>query len=210
MEAIDFASHWNNAYRGKDITKLGWYEDISTPSLDIIKEINLNKEDPILIIGCGTTTLIDSLLDKKFTNIIATDISEEAIKILEERIGEDNKSITYIIDDISDPSKLNKQKQVSVWHDRALLHFLSDLEQKEQYLKLMNKLVKVGGFVIIAAFALEGAAKCSGLDVNRYSPEMLIELLGKDYKLLKSFDHLYTKSNGDTRPYIYTVFNRIN
>ena len=74
----------------------------------------------------------------------------------------------------------------------------------------MNNLVKVGGYVIIAVFAMDGAIKCSGLNVKRYSSETLSEFLGTDYKLLKSFDYLYNMPSGDTRPYVYTLFKRVN
>ena len=56
-------------------------------------------------------------------------------------------------------------KQVDLWHDRAVLHFFTSEEHQNTYFQLLKKLVKVEGFVILAEFNLEGAKKCSGLDV---------------------------------------------
>lgn len=210
MNKVDFENHWNKTYTNKEISKLGWYQDTSSPSLDIVESLNLNKEDQILIVGCGATTFVDSLLSMNYTNIVASDISEAAINILKDRLGEDEKSVTWIVDDLANPSKLKNLSGVSVWHDRAVLHFLTESIQQEQYLNLLNKVVKVGGYVIIATFALNGAAKCSGLDVRRYSAETLSEFIGDKYNLVKSFDYLYTMPSGDTRPYVYTLFNRVN
>ena len=72
----------------------------------------------------------------------------------------------------------------------------------------MQKLVRPGGFVIIAAFHLKGAPKCSGLPVYRYNAQMLQEKAGADFLLLDAFEHTYTQPSGDTREYVYTLFQR--
>ena len=65
------------------------------------------------------------------------------------------------------------------------------------------------GFVIIAAFHLNGASACSGLPVHRYSSQMLQQKAGDEFKLLEAFDYTYTQPSGDTREYVYTLFQRI-
>ncbi|MHA2278534.1 MAG: hypothetical protein ACXAC2_22370, partial [Candidatus Kariarchaeaceae archaeon] len=61
-----------------------------------------------------------------------------------------------------------------------------------------------------ATFSLDAPSKCTGLEVKRYSKEMLEELFGKNFKLIDSFVFIYTMPNGDTRPYIYTLFKKHN
>jgi hypothetical protein len=39
---------------------------------------------------------------------------------------------------------------------------------------------------------------------------MLQEELGADYKLLKAFNYIFRTPAGDTRDYIYTLFQRLS
>ncbi|MCX9088087.1 MAG: hypothetical protein OIN90_11060 [Candidatus Methanoperedens sp.] len=48
------------------------------------------------------------------------------------------------------------------------MHFLLEEEQQQMYLSTLKKVIKKGSYVIIAAFSLKGAKKCSGLDVKNY------------------------------------------
>ena len=57
----------------------------------------------------------------------------------------------------------------------------------DSYFNLLRSIVKENGFVIIAAFNLNGATKCSGLPIHRYDKKMIQEKLGKDFELIESF-----------------------
>jgi hypothetical protein len=76
------------------------------------------------------------------------------------------------------------------------------------YLSMLKKVIKKRGYVIIAAFSLKGAKKCTGLDVKNYDQDLLAELLGEDFKLLGYFDHTYYMPSGVPRQYIYTLFQK--
>jgi len=99
-------------------------------------------------------------------------------------------------------------KNIALWHDRAVLHFLTEKNEQEAYKSTLLNSVKKQGYVILAVFSLEGAVKCSGLDVKRYDKKMLQDFLGSEFKLLESFNYLYHMPSGDTRPYVYTLFVR--
>lgn len=201
-------NHWNHIYENKEISKLGWYQERSEPSLKLMEKIDLAKNDRILIVGAGATELVDSLVDLQYTDITANDLSEVGLSKIEQRLGVNGQSVTFIQDDLTESKYLVDIDPIALWHDRAVLHFFTEKNQRDAYVKLINKLVKVDGYVIIAAFSLNSAQKCSGLDVHRYSAQMLEELLGDDFKLLESFDYLYIMPNGSERPYIYTIFKR--
>ena len=49
-----------------------------------------------------------------------------------------------------------------------------------------NGTAVVGGQAVIATFGPEGPTRCSGLDVRRYDPEALLEVLGPQFDLLES------------------------
>jgi len=205
----DFEKHWNNAYQKSPITNLGWYEDNPKSSIELIEACNLPTDALIFNAGAGATTLIEQLLAKGYVNIIVNDIATAALIELKNNLSKHNHSnVQFIVDDLTNPSELLKLKQVDLWHDRAVLHFFTSEEQQNTYFQLLKKLVKIEGFVILAQFNLEGAKKCSGLDVFNYNAEMLQERLGSDFKLLKSFNYTYTQPSGNTREYIYTLFQR--
>lgn len=207
--AIDYKQHWDAAYEKTATTNLGWYEENAPESLQLIEELQLPKTATILNVGAGSTKLIDNLIALQYTNIIASDISTAALKNLQTRLGKDSENVTFIVDDLTNSQKINQLKNIDVWNDRAVLHFFLSEKDRNAYVDLLKKVVKINGHVIIAAFALNGAKKCCGLDVFRYDVEMLQELLGSDFQLQKSFDHTFTNPNGDPRPYVYTVFKRI-
>jgi len=202
--------HWERVYEKKPVEEMGWYESSPEPSLSLIEHCKLEKKAAILNVGAGATTLVDQLLELGYNHIIANDISKAALEELQLRLGpEISKQVHWIVDDLTDPGELHELGQIDLWHDRAVLHFFHERSSQDAYFALLQKLVRPGGYVIIAAFNLNGAPTCSGLPVFRYDARMLQEKLGDDFKLLEAFDHTYTQPSGDTRAYVYTLFRRI-
>ena len=206
----DLKKHWDSAYSNNDITKLGWYEASPEPSLQLIQECELPKDARILNVGVGASTLIDEILTLGYTNVIASDISDAALGKLQTRIGSKKDAVQWIVDDLTNPTTLSEIDPIDLWHDRAVLHFFTEEKDQNTYFSLLKKLVKNNGFVLISTFNTDGALKCSGLDVHRYNKEMLVDKLGENFKLVDHFNYTYTMPSGDTRPYIYTIFKRIN
>lgn len=211
MSEIDYKSHWEQVYEKRSFDKLGWYEKQSIPSLELIKQCNISKDAKILNVGAGATTIIDDLLNLGYNNLIANDISAPALEVLKNRLNkEDLNKVQFIIEDLTNPIKLLQFNNIDFWHDRAVLHFFTNEKDQNTYFNLLRSALKPGGFAILAEFNLEGALKCSGLDVYRYNAEMLQNKLGKNFKLLKTFDYIYTMPSGEERSYIYTLFQNIN
>ncbi len=201
--------HWNKIYSSRDINKLGWYEEVPEPSVRLLSKCHINKEEFVLDVGAGASTFIDYLINQGFSNVIATDISEIALDKLKERLGTEKASkVRWIVDDITQPIYIQGLRDISVWHDRAVLHFLLKENQQQEYLSTLKKVIKKGGYVIIAAFSLEGAKKCSGLDVKNYDQNMLAKFLGGEFSLLEYFNYTHYMPSGEPRPYIYTLFQK--
>lgn len=206
---FDAKNHWENVYISKDIDQVGWYEERPIPSLNLIIKCDLNEDDCIVDVGVGASTLIDCLLDEGFCDVVAADISAKALNKLKERLGEkESQKVRWVVDDITKSEHLTKLRNVSLWHDRALLHFLTDEKDQQAYLEVLKSVVKPGGYVIISVFSLKGVKKCSGLDVKCYDERMLSDFLGPEFDLIEYFDYLYVTPSGQSRPYIYTMFQR--
>lgn len=204
----NLAEYWCGKYTATDYKKLGWYEKESTPSIELINETKVSKESTIFNAGAGSTTLIDDLLEQGYTNLIANDISSCALNNIKKRIDDNQNLVQFITDDLVNPTTLKDMPIIDVWNDRAVFHFFTDEKDQKAYLDLLNKKIAPNGFVIFSEFALNGAKKCSGLDVKRYDEKMLQDKLGTDFKLLKYFNHTYIMPNGQERPYIYTLFQK--
>ena len=200
--------HWNAAYNVED-EQLGWFEANPMQTMELVIACDLQKDATILNVGAGTTTLIDTLLEEGYTNIIANDLSDLALNKLKQRIKKShNYNLTCIKDDLTNPQKINKLQNIDLWIDRAVLHFFLTGAEQNAYFNLIQKTVSKNGYVIIAVFSLEGAQKCCGLDLRRYNLEMLQNNLGTHFNLIKTFNHTFINPFGGERPYIYTLFQR--
>jgi EEF1A lysine methyltransferase 2 len=206
---IDHKNHWDKVYTKNELNKLGWYEETPQPSLDLINSCNLKKDAAILDVGSGTSTLIKNLIRDSYSNISALDISQVALDRAKQLLtpGEAEK-VKWIVEDVTNLKDIKQLGNLDLWHDRTVLHFLIEENQQKGYLKTLKKVVRKEGYVIIAVFSLDGAKKCSGLDVKNYDYKMIEEYLGNDFKLLNHFPYLYKMPSGELRPYIYTLFQR--
>ncbi len=206
---IDLQQHWDKVFADSPEDKLGWYERDVSPTLLLVGRAGVDKAARILIAGAGSTTLVDALLAEGYSGLLATDISQVALANLRARLGDSKQgNLQLIVDDLTKPVRLASSGPVDLWIDRAVLHFFTAEEDRQAYFCLLKKLLRQGGYVILAQFSLAGAAKCSGLPVHRYSKEMLADELGSDFKLIDSFGHTYTMPSGGLRPYVYALFKR--
>ncbi len=203
--------HWNAIYEESPIDTLGWYEEAPDPSLRFIAETDLSTNARFLDAGAGATTLIDHLLHRGYTDLVVVDISEVALRQLRDRLnGTQASCIEWIVGDLTHPGIFDDIEPVDLWHDRAVLHFLTEQEDRAAYIHSLRSILKPGGYVVIAAFSLEGADRCSGLEVRNYDERMIADLLGEEFTLIDHFDYLYRTPGGDSRPYVYTLFRRKN
>ena len=202
--------HWNKKYTDSPITQLGWYESKSTPSIQLIENCAVSKSSKIVDVGSGTSTLIANLLELGYQNLYAIDISDVALEKAKALLNKEQATqVHWLVEDITNPSDILQLQNVIIWHDRAVFHFLTEEQHRQTYHSLLQKIVMSGGFVIMATFAMNGAEKCSGLPVQRYSTESLSEFLGNGFKLIESLDYTYQMPSGNLRPYVYTRFQKI-
>ena len=152
-------------------------------------------------VGAGATTLIDSLVENGY-DVTVLDISSEALRILSNRHG---TNLQYINGDLSKALELGKYE---IWHDRAVLHFLLNQDDREQYVSNLESCIHSGGFAVIVTFSTDGAKMCCGLDLHTYDEDMLVDLLSTNWVLVDSIRHTHINPFGGERPYISTIFQR--
>ena len=102
--------------------------------------------------------------------------------------------------------KFEPTQRFSLWHDRAVFHFLTSEKEIEQYINLVNDYAQQ--YVIIATFSNNGPKKCSGLPVQQYSLEQLQERFAEHFTVKDSFYHNHTTPSGNTQNFLYCLFER--
>lgn len=93
-------------------------------------------------------------------------------------------------------------------HDRAVFHFLIDDADRQGYLGALWRGLAPRGFAILAAFALTGSQQCSGLPVQRYSPESLQATLGPSLELSKATQEIHLTPAGRCPDFVWCLFRK--
>lgn len=205
MNKTERKKHWDNIYRQKKLDEVSWYQDEPRTSLDIIEELGIPLTASIIDIGAGESYLPDYLIRAGYTQVAALDISENAIQKAKDRLGDLSDRVNYIISDITD---FKPRRQYDLWHDRAVLHFLTTDEQVRKYVSIIQRSINPGGHVIIGVFSTDGPTKCSGIEIRQYDEASMNALLGEDFTLVDTFrtDH-HTPFN-TSQNFIFGVFRK--
>ena len=198
--------HWDEIFSTTRDEKLGWYERDLSQTFKLLGHISSLNDSTIFIPGAGTSVLIDKLLEKG-ARLVLNDISQEALDKVKSRLGNRSNDIVWLCQDMSLPV-IDVAKNIDIWIDRAVLHFLTDKADIRGYFANLKSLLTVGGYAIFAEFSKVGVSKCAGLDVHQYSIEEFSNNLGSSFKLVAHFNYVYTNPGGDPRPYIYALFMR--
>ncbi len=202
-------SHWDELYATTPVDQTGWHEPEPVVSLSLIEKCNLQRDDLIVDVGARASSLVDQLIDLGFRRLVAMDVSSVALQKSQERLGREEAALVeWIVEDITVARRLRELRDVGLWHDRALLHFLTGEEERDIYSSTLHEAVRPGGFVILAAFAIGGAQECSGLPIRNYDAERLTEIVGAGFGLVETLDFVYRQPFGDVRPYVYALFQR--
>jgi hypothetical protein len=97
---------------------------------------------------------------------------------------------------------------VDLWHDRAVFHFLHEVDDRKRYVDLASRTVVSGGHAIIATFALSGPERCSGLPVCRYSAEKLAVEFAPAFQMINAVQEQHETPWGKSQEFIYGLFVR--
>jgi hypothetical protein len=97
---------------------------------------------------------------------------------------------------------------VTHWHDRAVMHFLSEAADLRAYAAQAARAVSVGGHAIVAGFAPDGPSRCSGLDVVRRSPTEIAACLGPAFVLIDACEEQHQTPGGATQSFAYALLRR--
>jgi SAM-dependent methyltransferase len=204
---MNLSDHWNRIYATKADRDVSWFETLPAVSLEMIEAAGVTPETCIVDVGGGESRLVDALVAKGLDCLAVLDVSGTALQRARRRLGRAADALTWIEADVTGDWAL---KPMDIWHDRAVFHFLISEQDRARYVAHLKDTLAGQGSVIIATFAPDGPATCSGLPVCRYSPHALAGELGQDFRLLETRPYQHVTPWGAVQPFQYSRFQRIH
>ena len=159
----------------------------------------------VIDIGGGASSFAESLADRGLTDITVLDVSEVALSVARDRMG-DPESVHWLTADVTTWSP---GRTWDFWHDRAVFHFLTEPEQRASYRALIQRSIPIGGAIAIATFADDGPEQCSGLPVERYSVDRLFAELGEGFTEIAGGRYIHTTPSGAVQPFTWIVARKV-
>lgn len=205
MNEVARRDHWETVYSSKMFTDVSWFQPRPERSLQLVEKTAVGCDDAIIDIGGGASTLVDHLLDDGFTDITVLDVAGKSLEQAQERLGERAAGVEWVVSDVT---AFQPSRTWQLWHDRAALHFLVDEQDRARYVEVLKKALKPGGHVVLAMFGPDGPLKCSGLEIRRYSIELVAELLGPGFTLQSQELENHITPMGSNQQFLYSCWTR--
>ncbi len=178
---------WEGVHTGKDEDGVSWWQSVPGLSLGLVDETGIDRDDPVIDVGAGWSTLVDHLLERGYRDLTAIDLSTSALQIVRDRLGRAGDDVVL---DVADVLDLRRHKKYVLWHDRAVYHFLTEPDEREDYLASLERNVAADGWAVVATFGPDGPTTCSGLPIVRYThTELAAEFPGWDLVSTAGEDH---------------------
>jgi 2-polyprenyl-3-methyl-5-hydroxy-6-metoxy-1,4-benzoquinol methylase len=208
--------HWDAAYGRREETTLSWFQDEPKLSLRLVDDAlaDARTDDgptgriqQVIDVGAGTSRLADALVVDGRSHVTVLDVSERALAALAARLAARGHSdrVTRIVADVT---TWRPTGRFDVWHDRAVLHFLTDPQERDAYVRTAAEAVVPGGRLIVATFAQDGPESCSALPVQRYTPEELAAVFDEHFEPVTSLREEHVTPDGRVQPFTWVVLSR--
>ena len=206
MENFDRQKHWDTIYQTKELKDVSWYQPTPTTSLGFLKQFNIPQTAKIIDVGGGDSFLVDTLLDLGYSDITVLDISATSLERVKNRLGERALRVKWIV---ADAATFKPTEQYDFWHDRAAFHFLTQEQEIENYIDIIQQRIKPKGILVIGTFSEQGPKKCSGIEIKQYSETTMTERLQKFFEKVKCITVDHTTPFNTIQNFIFCSFKKL-
>jgi len=199
--------HWERVYSTKATDAVSWFQEHAERSHHLIRGTGVPLTASIIDVGGGASTLVDDLLAAGYKEITVLDLSAAALAAAKSRLGSRGAGVRWLEANITEV--VLPVHAYDVWHDRAVFHFLSTLEERQAYVRAVLRAVKPGGHVIVATFAEDGPRQCSGLPVVGYRAEELHAEFGESFALVQHEKEAHHTPVGTVQQFVYCYCRKL-
>lgn len=203
MDATSVRAHWEQRWTDHAHREMGWFQSEPEPSLELVTS-HTQSGGSVLDVGGGASLLVDRLLGRGYRPTVL-DIAEPALAAARARLGERADEVTWVHGDVTE---IRLGRTFDTWHDRAVLHFLLDEDDRAAYVATLREHLVPGGHAVIGTFSPDGPETCSGLPVRRHDAADLQQLVGPGFRLLEDRAVVHTKPSGDEQAFTFVVLQR--
>ncbi len=203
---IDRKTHWENVYANSSPLNVSWYQKEPALSLRLIRDTQIALDAAIIDVGGGASILVDRLCDAAYTNIGVLDLSARALAHAKERLADKGCGVDWYEEDVTE---FKPPHRFSLWHDRAVFHFLTSRADRVRYVDVLKRALESDGYLIIMAFAIGGPNKCSGLEIVQYDADKLLAELGRGFELLETGHEVHVTPSDNEQKFAYFHFKRV-
>ena len=203
LAAMNRKAHWDEVYSNKSPLEVSWYQKEPALSLQLIDNTGISTDAAIIDIGGGASILVDRLYEHGYRHLAVLDISGNALAYAKKRLASAADHIEWFESDIT---VFQSPHQFDLWHDRAVFHFLTDNNDRNCYVNTLQRTLKPGGHLIMAAFAIGGPTHCSGLEIVQYGADKLAGELGNSFSLVEQASETHVTPNNTQQLFTYFRF----
>jgi trans-aconitate methyltransferase len=197
--------HWENIFASTEGKDFSWFQAYPKTSVAFLELFSLPLHAKIIDIGGGDSNLVDILLEKGYQHISVLDISENALKKSQKRLGEKANKVTWIVSDIND---FKPAEKYDFWHDRAAFHFLTSEERIAAYVTLAEQYINPGGYLVLGTFSENGPEKCSGFTIKQYSETSMSVRFDKSFQRIKCVTEDHKTPFNTFQHFLFCSFRR--
>lgn len=201
----DRKQHWEDVYTNKSPLEVSWYQQEPAVSLRLIAASGLTKDAPLIDVGGGASLLVDRLLALGYTRLAVLDIAGQALAHARSRLGERAGAVAWYEADVT---AFAPPHPFALWHDRAVFHFLTEATERRRYVETLRRTLLPDGQVVIAAFAVGGPTRCSGLPIVQYDAQRVCGELGAGFELLEQVDEAHVTPGAKVQAFSFFRFVR--
>lgn len=196
-------SHWDQTYAQGDATR-SWFQEFPVASIRMIDAAGAAGVDGVVDVGGGASCLVDALLERGLTDVTVMDLSEVGMAAARRRLGVRADRVQWVAADVRTWRPL---RTFRVWHDRAVLHFMTR-HDRAAYLETLRVATDADALAVFGCFAPDGPERCSGLPVTRYDVDDLDAILGPEWTIVAEDRERHRTPFGAEQPFIWAVFRR--
>ncbi len=195
-------NRWDQLYRTSDVRSLPWYTTNLDPDIEAAVTRFVPDHGRILDLGTGPATQAIALAKRGY-DVIATDISESAIRKARGAAKEAGVRIDFRVDNILG-SRL-EDGLVGTIVDRGVFHVLSP-EDRPLYVEAVRRVLKPDGLLVLKTFSDK---ERSGYGPYRLSSREIREYFRTAFDVLSTKDTLFQGTLEPSPKALFAVLRRL-